>query len=198
MLKLTDNTYRELPGIYIIKNLINGKEYVGQSGNIKSRIYHYRRKIRSMIIGRAIKKHGIENFQVYVEYFPLLTPKELGQKEYDTIRDCNTKHPNGYNLADGGLITRGWKHTPESLQKISAASTGKNNPMFGISRKRDKNPNAKKVAQYTKDGELIKIWNCMADAQEVLGILQGNISSCCSGKLKSCGGFIWKHTSEDT
>lgn len=47
------------------------------------------------------------------------------------------------------------------------------------------------VAQYTKKGELIKIWDSQKEASEATGIAQGNISKCCNGKIKTAGGFCW-------
>jgi hypothetical protein len=48
-----------------------------------------------------------------------------------------------------------------------------------------------KVAQFTKDGVLIKIWDSQIEASEVTGVLQQSISKCCYGKLKTAGGFRW-------
>ena len=48
-----------------------------------------------------------------------------------------------------------------------------------------------RVAQYTKSGELIKIWDSQKEASEVTGIAQPSISHCCHGKLKTAGGFRW-------
>ena len=47
------------------------------------------------------------------------------------------------------------------------------------------------VAQYTKDGQLIKIWDSQKEASEVTGISQPLISMCCNGKTKTAGGFRW-------
>lgn len=52
--------------------------------------------------------------------------------------------------------------------------------------------NAKKVAQYTKDLDLIKIWDCMTYAANELKIGISHISSCCHDKQKTAGGYIWK------
>lgn len=48
-----------------------------------------------------------------------------------------------------------------------------------------------KVAQYTKDGTLIKIWDTQKEASEVTGVSQQNISACCYGRTKTAGGFRW-------
>ena len=48
-----------------------------------------------------------------------------------------------------------------------------------------------KVAQYTKDGFLIKIWDTQKEASEATGVAQGSICHCCYGRLKTAGGFRW-------
>lgn len=50
----------------------------------------------------------------------------------------------------------------------------------------------KKVAKYNKNGELIKTYNSLREAW-----LDGNpnpeyIRSCCKGRIKTTGGFVWK------
>lgn len=51
----------------------------------------------------------------------------------------------------------------------------------------------KKVAQYSKKGEFIKIFNCIADASRELSVPTTNISKCCKGKRKSAGKYIWNY-----
>jgi hypothetical protein len=48
-----------------------------------------------------------------------------------------------------------------------------------------------RVAQYTKKGELIKIWESQTEASEYTGISQVRISQCCNGKTKTAGGYRW-------
>lgn len=55
------------------------------------------------------------------------------------------------------------------------------------------NPNSKPIIQYSKAGELIRIWNCIRDVEIELGIANSNICNCARGKLGSCGGYIWKY-----
>lgn len=50
----------------------------------------------------------------------------------------------------------------------------------------------KKVGQYTLDGELIKVWESMQEAQRN-GFKQAHISSCCRGERKTHKGYIWKY-----
>lgn len=48
-----------------------------------------------------------------------------------------------------------------------------------------------KIAQYTKSGELIAIWDSQKEASERTHISQQNISLCCNGKIKTAGGYRW-------
>ena len=60
-----------------------------------------------------------------------------------------------------------------------------------------KSPFSKKVAQYNKEYELVKIWDCFNDIERELGFLHGNIVSCCKGRYKQAYGYIWKYTKEE-
>lgn len=51
----------------------------------------------------------------------------------------------------------------------------------------------KSINQYTKSGEFIREWNNASEASKELGIANENITSCCRGRIKSAGGFIWKY-----
>jgi hypothetical protein len=51
----------------------------------------------------------------------------------------------------------------------------------------------KKIAQYSKNGKLIKTFNSIADASREYNISTTNISKCCKGKRHSAGKYIWKY-----
>jgi hypothetical protein len=53
------------------------------------------------------------------------------------------------------------------------------------------------INQYTKDGVFIKQWDSITEAANSLKLFQQNISTCCRGKSKICGGFIWRYTNND-
>lgn len=59
------------------------------------------------------------------------------------------------------------------------------------------NPNLKnkKVAQYSKEGELIKIFPSISSAKKET--LAPHISDVCNGRRKSSGGYIWKYYSDN-
>ena len=80
--------------------------------------------------------------------------------------------------------------------KLSEAKKGKPNPKLSAFLKgRENKASQKKVHQFTKNGEFIKEWKKISDANEELKICSSSISACCKGKLKSTGGYIWKYAS---
>lgn len=54
-------------------------------------------------------------------------------------------------------------------------------------------PMPKVVLQYTKEGELLKEWDCISRAEKHYSITHGKISAVCKGQRKSAGGYIWKY-----
>ena len=47
------------------------------------------------------------------------------------------------------------------------------------------------IGQYTKKGQLIKLWESQIEASQITGVAQSSISACCYGRLKTAGGFRW-------
>lgn len=89
--------------VYKIRNLINGKSYIGKSKNVKKRFqahergaYWYRNG-KVSLISKAIAKYGLDNFE-----FEILkefeNPEEMNEYEMLMITEHNTVNPNGYNL----------------------------------------------------------------------------------------------------
>lgn len=88
--------------LYQITNLINNKVYIGQTNNITKRWSNHKCcNSPDMVIAKAIKKYGIENFKFEVLYrnIPI---EEIDELERKTILEKNCRVPNGYNVAEGG------------------------------------------------------------------------------------------------
>ena len=118
-------------GIYKITNLINGKVYIGQSQDIEHRWQEhrynmYRKKYQNIILYKALKKYGIDNFSFTI--LEECAPEELDVKEIQYIKsfksyvgfdDCN-----GYNMTLGGDGNRGAERTTEWNLRISEGHKG--------------------------------------------------------------------------
>lgn len=118
--------------IYIIKNKINSKVYIGQTRKtINDRWKEHLSNvfIRDQAIYLAMRKYGIENFYIeeleYVE-----NDNYIDNREIFYIRKYNSLAPNGYNLI---LTGKSFKNDnpmfhPEIAQKVSKHFIGDKNP----------------------------------------------------------------------
>ena len=189
--------------LYKILNNINGKYYIGiHYGNIIQDNYYGSGKL----IKNAIEKYGKENFQqIIIEEFD--NSKDSYIKENEIVNENLISEDMCYNLMVGGKGASAGVNHPmfgkirkdilgdnnpakrtEVKYKISLHKKGDKNPMFGI-----KPTNIKSVLQYDLNMNLIKEWNDITQASKELNIYNSNISTCCKGKLKTTGGYIWKY-----
>jgi len=128
-----------LCGIYAIRNVLNGKVYVGQSVNIASRWRDHRKQLgrgRRSHLYEAMRKYGIESFQF--EVLEQCAPEDLNAKEAVWMHklQCRTL---GYNIIPAGqhgrvmdatareaiaARLRGRKRPPEVVEKVRRAKLG--------------------------------------------------------------------------
>ena len=60
-----------------------------------------------------------------------------------------------------------------------------------------KHPGERSVLQYSKNGELLMEFGSIKEASKVTGISRMTIGLCCNGKIKTSGGYIWRHKDSD-
>jgi group I intron endonuclease len=93
--------------IYLVTNKVNGKQYVGKTkGGLSTRRKEHERmatsgKLSTMLIVRAIRKYGSEEFE-WIEAYSNVPCECLEDLEKECIWWYGTKFPEGYNLTDGG------------------------------------------------------------------------------------------------
>lgn len=220
--------------IYARPNLINGKKYVGQAKDLKTRQKAWKclsQPYSGDVINRAREKYGIDNFGF--EILKECDDEELNYWEMYYIKELNTKVPYGYNLTDGGDGMSGYHFTEETRKKISEANKGKNkgktpwnkgkhrseetkrkiseahkgdkNGMYGkhLSEEHKNNlskaltnrsDQSKPVLQIDKNtNEVVAEFPSIHEVKRQLNYNSGHIASCCNGKKKSYGGFIWRY-----
>lgn len=117
-------------GIYIIKNLLNGKVYVGSAVSIKKRWTRHKHQLNknkhhSEHLQRSWNKYGKDNFSFEVLQV-VANKKDLifeEQKHIDRLKSYDRKF--GYNISPTAGSSLGVKHTDEMKRKISMANKGK-------------------------------------------------------------------------
>lgn len=142
--------YPKCSGIYKIKNIVNGKVYVGSALNLEKRIKNHiwglsKNKHRNIILQQAIEKYGVENF-----YFIIL---ELC--EYDGIAEREKfwidyyqsyKKQNGYNIQPVPFSNKSNKLSEATKSKIREYQKGRSktiehNLKNSIAKLGERNPN---------------------------------------------------------
>lgn len=87
--------------LYQITNNINKKQYIGITNDYKKRWSNHKCN-KTMVIGKAIQKYGVENFTFEV-LKSNLSLEQASELEIKLIKEKNTLIPNGYNVAKGGM-----------------------------------------------------------------------------------------------
>lgn len=100
--------------IYRLINKINGKSYIGKTKNLKRRMTEHQYHTSCTYLYRAIKKYGIDNFEVSV-IKDQLSFEKASLLECDSILEEKTLSPRGYNLV---LDTfQGRRLHPDTIKK---------------------------------------------------------------------------------
>ena len=112
--------------IYLIRNKVNGKGYVGKTIRpLEERWYNH--ICGDLAVDVAIREYGRENFEMCVLAEAQSLP-QLNALEKLHVKEQGTKHPNGYNLTNGGGRSRWEKGATFSAahrEKLSLAKRGK-------------------------------------------------------------------------
>lgn len=186
--------------VYKHTNKTNGKVYIGMTSQRAQNRWKSGSGYHAQYFSRAINKYGWDGFthEIVAENLSKEDACELERILIKSYRSTETEY--GYNQAlggDGGGMYN--KHHSESAKKkISKARkengfTEDHKRHISESKQGAKHHLAKKVYQYTKDGEFIREWDYMSLAAKELNINKGNIGSVCNGDRKTAGGFIWKY-----
>ena len=108
--------------IYIIRNDINDKVYIGQSANTKQRFQSHCKPsavyLNNELIAKAIQKYGKQHF-----WYEILENQieDFNEKEKYYIQYFNSIAPNGYNISSGGEtppVLKGFNHPESKLTEI--------------------------------------------------------------------------------
>ena len=223
-----ENLNLEIYGIiYLIRNKVNGKCYVGQtqkekgfdyryyySGEGIERVYNYHKSLRehnrsyNEHLLRSIEKYGFEAFEVIKCLDYAFSLEELNIKEKVYIQLYNSLK-NGYNETLGGDGTEGRSHSEETKQKISEANSGEKHHMYGkhhTEEVKQKMSEARKSKYVGEDHPRAKAVYCYErneikltakEWSEELCLYGTSITQCCKGKYKSTGGYHFRYATEE-
>lgn len=116
------------PGVYLIRNINNGKAYVGSSVNLRSRWYTHKHGLRSgghsnQKLQRAWDKHGEASFEFVVLEVCLLWSTEIQwEKEARWIAELSPE----YNILPVAGSRLGYRQSDEWKNKQAAIKAAEN------------------------------------------------------------------------
>jgi len=112
--------------IYKIRNLVNGKVYIGQSLNVDRRFNTHKViaiRGKKSALANAIRKYGIDNF--VVEVLGKCSTRESANRYETRCIKLENKKRKTYNMTLGGEGFIGGRHSKESREKLSKATLGR-------------------------------------------------------------------------
>lgn len=117
----------------------------------------------------------------------------------DNLEWCNAKYNNNYGTRNkrASESLKGKHHSGETKKKISKKMKGENNPNYG--KKGKDSPNSKPILMYDREGDFIKRFDSIGDANEHFGKARGCsvITSCLRGRNKTAYGFIFIYADDN-
>lgn len=119
--------------VYLRTNKVNGKQYVGQTKDFKSREREWKcMKCRyaNKVLAEDRHKFGLENWDLNI-LEECDTKEEAWEFEKKYIEKLNTKFPNGYNRAIGGRTNKGGNKGYHNGKEFKKGHKPWNKGMYG-------------------------------------------------------------------
>lgn len=169
-------------GIYMIRNKINGKVYIGQTIDLENRWMQHRSRLKcekheNKHLQAAYNLYGKDAFD-YI-FLEECNEDQLDEKETFYIQYYDS-YNSGYNQDLGGQGCRGYKHSEEEILKMRYIQ------------------NPKAVLQLDMELNIVNEWISCSHAGKTLGFSASGIKSCCNreNRQKTIGGFYWIYKEE--
>jgi len=205
--------------IYIIKNDINNKVYIGKTAwDINKRFKEHcrdseKRKNEKRPLYNAMNKYGIEHF--YIELIEECSIEKASQREQFWIQYFNS-FKNGYNATLGGdgknyldynKILKYYDETNLTQIQIAEQCNCSVSSVMKIISQYRKNPNWRERANKINSKQVLCIeknikFNSIGEASRWLfdiekttniSSMKQHISEVCRNKRKTAGSFSWKY-----
>ena len=188
-------------GIYAIKNIENGKMYIGQSKNLSHRKSQHLSALKAgKHHSRLLQNEYNENPQAFK--FEILC--KCGENDLDDLEKYyidkykSNDAEYGYSLNGGGIT--GYT-VADSTRKIRSEFQKGNKNMCGIKLSDEWKRHLSEAQPHKKRViclETSVVYESFADAARKTGLNRTKIVSCCTGKAKSTGGLHFEYYDKRT
>lgn len=184
----------------MIKNLLNGRSYIGQTVDYKKRVRgHFSRlnndihpnrflqnswnKSKSLIMGIVCECDSLE---------------ELNKKEIELISKFKTHWTTGgYNIESGG---QNYRMCESSKQKLREKKSGLKQTKETIEKRLKtwkETGYIKKIHRYTLDGWYVDTFDNVREASKVVNRRGCSIAEACTKETVNCGGYLFSYKRKD-
>jgi hypothetical protein len=179
--------------IYILRTLDDETpKYVGiTSGKLNTRLNNHLHDIKRESCKNYHKKNCLSKYKesVIIEQIDSANSiEEMKEKEIFYIKKYRDAGIKLVNATDGGDGTYGYKHSKETIEKIS----GENNHRWGKPNLYNKEELGKKV-EYSKDGENWILFNSITEAELELNIQFRKIKKICEGDYITFENYYFRY-----
>lgn len=187
--------------VYIHRNQINDKVYVGMTSNANKR-WTGKEKYKTQPFGKVIKEIGWERFD-HLIIADGLTKEEASALERETIKKYDSMNPeHGYNHNSGG--EKGWTISDVTREKLVDSHVeffkepqNRKAQSERISRYYKLHPERRKpVIQYLINGTFVKEFGSAWETGRY-GFDASHVKACCKGYRKTSSGYIWRYKNEN-
>ena len=157
-------------------NYFYGKHHTEESRKKISENQKGLRMGKNHVGARKVKQYDLQGNLLKIWDCMSDAARALGISNHNIYSCCK-----GHRKTSGGFI---WRYFEDELTNEYLALC--NATPYDIHFK-------KCVAQYSLSGNLICVFESMAEAELKTGIAYSGISMCCNGKRKSAGGYAWQY-----
>ena len=175
---IINKNLKNIPAIYKITNLANGKFYIGSTANLYTRLYlHFsqlnKNKHSNPHLQFSYNKYGKENFKYEIVLF--CKDEELLEAEQWFIDNMKPS----YNIRNKCVSTqKGIIWSKKSKEKLSKSKT--------------KGP----IYEYDLNGNFVKEWESVKEICTVLKYTASVVRYVLQGKINKCKNSIFTYTKE--
>lgn len=191
----------ETTNIYVlIDPRTNEVRYVGKANNVSQRYRAHLNRARKHQTHKRnwleqLKREGFKPIMEVIDVVPIDSWQYWEIYWISQMKQWGFKLVNYTNGGDGCTFANqtsfkkghkswlGKNHSEETRKKIGENNWQKGKPSF----------NRKKVVQMNLDGEIIKVWDCILDAEHGTDSSSSKIVLCCKGNRKTHNKYKWKY-----